>query len=95
MLKKMPGIDRFRHSKDLYRAQAIIGENGGNDSWKVNVKIWKYPHEQKWRYTYGCEGSLLTATGEAYGPKSGEGEGFDSPVSARAAMIEAMEKDYA
>ena len=96
MLKRMPGLNKFRHNKDLYRAKAIIGENDGNDEWPITVKIWRYPHERNWRYYYGCKGELLTPkNGVAYGPKEGAGENFESANAAHAALKEALEKDYA
>ena len=96
MLKTLPGLDRFKHNKDLYRTQAIIGENNGNDTWPINVRIWKEPHEQTWKYRYECKGELLAPKdGVAYGPKYGDGEGYESAAAARRALKEALEKDYA
>ena len=90
----MPGLNRFHHQKDLYSSQAVIGENGGNDSWPINIRIWKYPHEKSWRYGYECKGQLLTADGVAYEPKRGDGEGYASVLEAHAALKESLEQDY-
>ena len=63
-LKKLPELHHFTCRGDNYSSQAIIGENGGADSWTVNVKIWREPHEKTWNYRY--------ATGELYAPKAGK-----------------------
>ena len=96
MLKQIKTLDRFKRVKNLYTSQAIIGENGGNDSWKVNIRVWREPHEKTWRYRYECKGELLNPKKEvAYAPKCGEGEGYESAGTARTALKEALEKDYA
>lgn len=96
MLKKIKTLDRFKRVKNLYTSQAIIGENDGNDTWPVNIRVWKEPHEQTWRYRYECKGELLTPkNGVAYGPKYGDGEGYESASAARNALKEALEADYA
>ena len=95
MLKKMPELNRFKHTKNLYRGQVIIGENGGGDSWPVNARIWREPHEKTWRWSYKCEGELHSPAGKQYDPKSGEGEGCPSVAEAYKALEEAIAKDYA
>jgi hypothetical protein len=60
------------------------------------VRIWQELHEKTWRYRYECKGELLTPkNGVAYGPKYGDGQGFESASAARAELIKAMEQDYA
>ena len=96
MLKKMPTLDRFKKRKQDWRSHIIIGENGGNDEWPIKCRIWSEPHERTWRWSYKCEGELLTPkNGVAYGPKEGSGEGCSSAAAAHQALKEAVEKDYA
>lgn len=96
MLKELPALGRFHHEKNLYAAKAIIGENGGNDEWPVNVKIWHAPHEQTWSFRHWCKRELhAPKIGKVYDAVEGSESGFSSAAEAYSALEAALSKAYA
>ena len=95
MLKELPPIARFTRRKDIYNGKAYIGENGGNDWWTANVKVWRLPHERTWSYSYNSASFLTPKNGIAYDPQQGEGHGYEKMVDAYKALKEELEKVFA